>query len=140
MLQPFSVTTEEIEIKPEGQETPLKVTVVKTAGELNIEDCNTFHETFDSILEPETPDESQTEEPKKIIVDLTECPHVVSRGFAQILVALAKTTTRGGDICVVGLQPGVKGAFRQIGMDDVVRDFQDIEDARKNWNAFKQPR
>ncbi|MFQ5808736.1 MAG: STAS domain-containing protein [Armatimonadota bacterium] len=58
---------------------------------------------------------------RHVLVDLTDTTMVVNRAFGQMLVALSRLRTRGGDLRVAGAQGSVLRAARTVGLHDILQ-------------------
>lgn len=68
--------------------------------------------------------------PKKLILDLARVPYMDSSAIAVLVEALQKLRKSGGKICLVGLQPRVKGMLQIARLDSVFMLADSLEEAK----------
>jgi anti-anti-sigma factor len=66
---------------------------------------------------------------RKLVVDLSECEFIDSTFLGALVVSLKKVTAIGGDLRLVGFQPGVHSMFELTRMYRVFESFRSKEDA-----------
>lgn len=69
----------------------------------------------------------------KIVVDLSECEFIDSTFLGALVVSLKKVTGLGGDLRLVGFQPGVHSMFELTRMYRVFESFKTKEEAIKSF-------
>ena len=67
------------------------------------------------------------------MLDLTRASYVVSRGFGQILVALARLRTRNGDLRAAGATGAVWSAASTVGLDNIIKFYPNVDEAVKSF-------
>ncbi|MBM3500688.1 MAG: STAS domain-containing protein [Armatimonadetes bacterium] len=105
----------------EGSAEPL-VSVVAVSGEMDIgpSGVDRFHQVLDGLVEGGD---------RRIVLDLSQASYVVSRGFGQMLVALARLRTRDGDLRAAGAQGAVWAAASAVGLDNIIKFYGTVEEA-----------
>lgn len=71
---------------------------------------------------------------KNIVVDLSECEFIDSTFLGALVVSLKKVTAIGGDLRLVGFQPGVHSMFELTRMYRVFEAFKSREEAISSFN------
>ncbi|HVO73204.1 MAG TPA: STAS domain-containing protein [Ignavibacteriaceae bacterium] len=71
---------------------------------------------------------------KKLIVDLSVCEFIDSTFLGALVVSLKKITNLGGDLRLVGFQPGVHSMFELTRMNRVFDSYKSKEEAVKSFN------
>ncbi len=96
--------------------------VVKIVGEMEIGETGVdrLRQALDQIVE---------EGVCNVVADLSEATYIVSRGFGQMLVALARLRTRGGDLRVAGATGSVLRAADTVGLSNIMRFYPTVEAA-----------
>jgi anti-sigma B factor antagonist len=109
----------------EGAADP-KVSVVAVAGEMDIgpTGVDRFRQVLDGLVEAGE---------RRIVLDLSEAAYVVSRGFGQILVALARLRTRNGDLRAAGAKGAVWAAANAVGLDNIIKFYAGVDEALKSF-------
>jgi anti-anti-sigma factor len=102
------------------------VTVVEVRGEMDI--GPTGVDRFRQILDGEI-DAGNC----RLVLDLTEATYIVSRGFGQMLVALARVRTRRGDLRVAGARGAVWSAASAVGLDNIIKFYAGAGEALKSF-------
>lgn len=69
--------------------------------------------------------------PKKIILDLAQVPYMDSSAVAVLVEALQKIRKTGGKICLIGLQPRVRGLLEIARLDSIFILAENEEEAKK---------
>ncbi|HVT89937.1 MAG TPA: STAS domain-containing protein [Tepidisphaeraceae bacterium] len=69
--------------------------------------------------------------PKKVILDLSQVPYMDSSAVAVLVEALQKMRKAGGKICLVALQPRVKGLLEIARLDSIFIICNDEQEAIK---------
>ena len=64
-----------------------------------------------------------------VVLDLSQMTYIVSRGFGQMLVALARLRTRRGDLRVAGAKGSVWTAATTVGLDNIMQFHPTTEEA-----------
>jgi anti-sigma B factor antagonist len=102
------------------------VTVVELAGEMDIghSGVDRFRQILDGLIDAGT---------RHIVLDLTRASYVVSRGFGQILVALARLRTRNGDLRAAGATGAVWSAASTVGLDNIIKFYPNVDEAVKSF-------
>jgi anti-sigma B factor antagonist len=67
--------------------------------------------------------------PKKIILDLSQVPYMDSSAVAVLVESLQKMRKTGGKICLVALQPRVKGLLEIARLDSIFLLCKDEQEA-----------
>ena len=109
----------------EGVTDPL-VSVVAVSGEMDIgpTGVDRFHQVLDGLVEAGE---------RHIVLDLSEASYVVSRGFGQMLVALARLRTRDGDLRAAGAKGAVWAAASAVGLDNIVKFYATVDEALQSF-------
>jgi anti-sigma B factor antagonist len=102
------------------------VSVVAVAGEMDIGPLGVdrFHQVLDGLVEAGE---------RRIVLDLSQATYVVSRGFGQMLVALARLRTRDGDLRAAGAGGAVWAAASAVGLDNIIKFYATVEEALKSF-------
>ena len=66
---------------------------------------------------------------KNFIIDLTKCEFIDSTFLGSLVVSLKKTTSKGGDLRLIGFQPGVETMFELTRMYRVFDSFRTKKEA-----------
>lgn len=66
---------------------------------------------------------------KNIIVDLSDCEFIDSTFLGALVVSLKKVTALGGDLKLIGFQPGVHSMFELTRMYRVFESFKTRDEA-----------
>jgi anti-sigma B factor antagonist len=106
--------------------TDPEVTVVEVAGEMDIghSGVDRFRQILDGLVDAGA---------RRVVVDLSRASYVVSRGFGQILVALARLRTRNGDLRAAGAQGAVWSAASTVGLDNIIKFYPSVDDAVQSF-------
>ena len=98
------------------------VAIVRIVGEMDIGETGVdrLRVAFDRIVEDGV---------RNVVADLSEATYIVSRGFGQMLVALARLRTRGGDLRVAGARGAVLRAADTVGLNNIMRFYPTSETA-----------
>jgi anti-sigma B factor antagonist len=109
----------------EGLSNP-PVTVVEIAGDMDIGDhgVDRFRQILDGLIDSGA---------RHIVLDLSGASYIVSRGFGQILVALARLRTRGGDLRSAGAAGAVWSAASTVGLDNIIKFYPSVQEALKSF-------
>ncbi len=93
---------------------PTEVAVVRVIGDVDVGDqgVDQLRAALDELVESGA---------RYVLIDLTDTTFVVSRGFGQMLVALARLRTRGGDLRVAGASGSVLKAAQTVGLDAILQ-------------------
>jgi anti-anti-sigma factor len=110
----------DIAVRQAGAES--RVTVVTLEGEMDIgeEGVDRLRSVLDSVVEDGR---------RFVVLDLSKMTYIVSRGFGQMLVALARLRTRRGDLRVAGAKGSVWTAVTTVGLDNIVQFYPTTEEA-----------
>ncbi len=102
------------------------VTVVEISGEMDIghSGVDRFRQILDGLVEGGA---------QHIVLDLTRASYIVSRGFGQILVALARLRTRNGDLRAAGAAGAVWSAASTVGLDNIIKFYPSVDEAVKSF-------
>ncbi len=102
------------------------VTVVDLVGEMDIGHAGVdrFRQILDGLIDAGV---------LRIVLDLSKASYVVSRGFGQMLVALARLRTRNGDLRAAGATGTVWAAANTVGLDNIVKFYQTVDEAVKSF-------
>ncbi len=102
------------------------VTVVEISGEMDIghSGVDRFRQILDGLVEGGA---------RHIVLDLSKAGYIVSRGFGQILVALARLRTRNGDLRAAGAGGAVWSAASTVGLDNIIKFYPTVDDAVKSF-------
>lgn len=102
------------------------VTVVALSGEMDIgpTGVDRFHEVLDGLVESGE---------RRIVLDLERATYIVSRGFGQMLVALARLRTRDGDLRVAGARGAVWSAASTVGLDNIIKFYANVDEALQSF-------
>jgi len=65
---------------------------------------------------------------RNVLIDLTDTTAVVSRAFGQMLVALSRLRTRGGDLRLAGARGRVLKAAQTVGLNDILEVHRTAEE------------
>jgi anti-sigma B factor antagonist len=105
-----------------GRSSDPGVTLVKISGEMDIGEggVDELRDTLDQLVESGS---------RNVVLDLSEATFIVSRGFGQMLVALARLRTRRGDLRVAGARGSVWNSARTVGLDNIMRFYPDVDEA-----------
>jgi len=71
---------------------------------------------------------------KNVIVDLSQCEFIDSTFLGSLVVSLKKTTSNGGDLRLIGFQPGVETMFELTRMYRVFESFKTKEEAVNSFS------
>lgn len=71
---------------------------------------------------------------RKIVVDLSMCEFIDSSFLGALVVSLKKVTSLGGDLRLVGFQPGVHSMMELTRMHRVFESFPTKEAAISSFN------
>jgi len=98
------------------------IVVVKLSGEMDIgeEGVDRLRAALDAVVE---------EGIRFVVLDLTDMTYVVSRGFGQMLVALARLRTRSGDLRIAGAKGSVWTAASTVGLDNIIKFYETVDEA-----------
>ena len=98
------------------------VTVVEVSGEMDIgpTGVDRFREILDGLIDSGA---------RCVVLDLAGATYIVSRGFGQILVALARLRTRSGDLRAAGAAGAVWSAASAVGLDNIIKFYPDAGQA-----------
>lgn len=109
----------------EGLSDP-PVTVVEIAGDMDIGDhgVDRFRQILDGLIDSGD---------RHIVLDLARASYIVSRGFGQILVALARLRTRSGDLRAAGATGAVWSAASTVGLDNIIKFYPTVEEALRSF-------
>jgi anti-sigma B factor antagonist len=109
----------------EGLADP-KVTVVEVSGEMDIgpTGVDRFHEILDGLVDAGE---------RRIVLDLSSATYIVSRGFGQMLVALARLRTRSGDLRAAGAKGAVWAAASAVGLDNIIKFYATVDEALQSF-------
>jgi len=109
----------------EGSSDP-DVTVVELSGEMDIgpTGVDRFHQVLDGLVEASA---------RRIVVDLAQASYIVSRGFGQMLVALARLRTRDGDLRAAGARGAVWAAASAVGLDNIIKFYATADEAVQSF-------
>jgi len=109
----------------EGSAEP-QVSVVAVSGEMDIGPLGVdrFHQVLDGLVEAGE---------RRVVLDLSHAAYVVSRGFGQMLVALARLRTRDGDLRVAGAGGAVWAAASAVGLDNIIKFYASVEEALESF-------
>lgn len=109
----------------EGLDNP-PVTVVALSGEMDIgpTGVDRFHQVLDGLVESGE---------RRIVVDVENATYIVSRGFGQMLVALARLRTRNGDLRVAGARGSVWAAASTVGLDNIIKFYATVDEALQSF-------
>ena len=120
----------EITTKADG-----RVVVVRISGEVDVGPAgvDSLRTVVEGIID--SSGEGSDHDPK-IALDLSKTTYVVSRGFGQILVALARCRTRDGDLVVFGCQGQVWATASAVGLDHIIKFFPDETSAIARFNEY----
>lgn len=110
----------EIAVREADGET--RIPVVECKGEMDIgeEGVDRLRVVLDTLVE---------QGHRQVVLDLSEMTYIVSRGFGQMLVALARLRTRRGDLRVAGAKGSVWTAATTVGLDSILKFFPTVEEA-----------
>jgi anti-sigma B factor antagonist len=111
-----------VEIAVHDADTDPKVAVVACRGEMDIgeDGVDRLRTALDDLVD---------QGKRRVVLDLSEMTYIVSRGFGQMLVALARLRTRRGDLRVAGARGSVWTAATTVGLDNIMKFFPTVEDA-----------
>ena len=100
---------------------PAGVAVVRVIGELAASDhqVDRLRVALDELVASSV---------RNVVIDLTDTTAVVSRAFGQMLVALSRLRTRGGDLRVAGARGSVLKAAYTVGLQDILQLHHSIEE------------
>jgi len=103
-----------------------QVALVELAGEMDIGPAGVdrFRQILDGLVESGE---------RRIVLDLSDASYIVSRGFGQILVALARLRTRNGDLRVAGARGAVWSAASAVGLDNIIKFYASVEEALESF-------
>jgi anti-sigma B factor antagonist len=109
----------------EGLADP-KVTVVEVSGDMDIgpTGVDRFHEILDGLVDAGE---------RRIVLDLSSATYIVSRGFGQMLVALARLRTRSGDLRAAGAKGAVWAAASAVGLDNIIKFYATADEALRSF-------
>ena len=109
----------------EGMADP-SVSIVELAGEMDIGPMGVdrFRQILDGLVEGGE---------HRIVLDLSQASYIVSRGFGQILVALARLRTRSGDLRAAGAKGAVWAAASAVGLDNIIKFYATVEEALQSF-------
>ena len=109
----------------EGSADP-KVSVVAVSGEMDIGPTGVerFHQVLDGLVDAGE---------RRIVLDVSHAAYVVSRGFGQMLVTLARLRTRNGDLRIAGAQGAVWSAASAVGLDNIIKFYATVEEALQSF-------
>ena len=71
---------------------------------------------------------------KDVIIDLSQCEFIDSTFLGSLVVSLKKTTSKGGDLRLIGFQPGVETMFELTRMYRVFESFKTKEEAINSFS------
>jgi anti-anti-sigma factor len=71
---------------------------------------------------------------QKIIIDLSQCEFIDSTFLGSLVVSLKKATSKGGDLRLIGFQPGVETMFELTRMHRVFESFKTKEEAVNSYS------
>jgi anti-anti-sigma factor len=102
------------------------VTIIELAGEMDIGHAGVerFRQILDGLVDSGV---------RRIVLDLAKASYVVSRGFGQMLVALARLRTRNGDLRAAGATGAVWSAASTVGLDNIVKFYPTVDEAVKSF-------
>jgi anti-anti-sigma factor len=72
---------------------------------------------------------------RKIVVDLSQCEFIDSTFLGALVVSLKRVTALGGDLRLVGFQPGVHLMIQQTNMYRVFDTFTTREEAVSSFDS-----
>lgn len=103
-------------------DTPQGVAIVQFSGEMDIGELGVdqLRQAFDELVDGGV---------RNVVLDLSEATYIVSRGFGQMLVALARLRTRGGDLRIAGAHGSVLAAADMVGLNSIIRFYPTREEA-----------
>lgn len=70
----------------------------------------------------------------QLVADFSSVDYTSSAGLRVLLGAIKETRTKGGDICLVNIQPDVKKVLELSGFTRILKVFPDIDSAVNNFN------
>jgi len=117
-----------MELKVTRPEAAGGVTIVEVSGEMDIGEAGVdrLRQAFDELVESGQ---------RNVVLDLSEADYIVSRGFGQMLVALARLRTRGGDLRLAGAHGSVLAAAEMVGLDAIMRFYPSRAEAVHSFRA-----
>lgn len=103
-------------------------TTLRIKGEMDIGEggVDALREALDRIIE---------EGARQVVIDLSDASYIISRGFGQMLVALARLRTRQGDLRIAGARGSVWTAARTVGLDNIIRFYPTLDEAVSSFRT-----
>ncbi len=71
---------------------------------------------------------------KNVIVDLSQCEFIDSTFLGSLVVSLKKTTSKGGDLRLIGFRPDVETMFELTRLYRVFESFKTKEEAINSFS------
>ena len=78
------------------------------------------------------------ENPANMVVNFADVDFMVTRVINILLVALKRIRARGGEVCLVGMNPNIRRVFNLMRLTEVFRIFQTEEQALANLENKNQ--
>jgi len=102
------------------------VTVVEISGDMDIghSGVDRFRQILDGLIDGGA---------RHIVLDLSKASYIVSRGFGQVLVALARLRTRSGDLRAAGATGAVWSAASTVGLDNIIKFYPTVDQAVRSF-------
>ena len=71
----------------------------------------------------------------RILIDLTGVDFMSSAGLRAILAGIKETREKGGDLRLVGAQPGIEKVLKISGFDSLLKSYPDLDQALADYSA-----
>ena len=84
---------------------------------------------FSPELRTEILDLLNRQKPRRLVVDLSLVPYIDSSALAVLVEALKRILKVGGKVCLVGLQPRVKGLLEIARLSSIFTICVSVEEA-----------
>ena len=78
------------------------------------------------------------EDPANMVVNFADVDFMVTRVINILLVALKRIRGRGGEVCLVGMNPNIRRVFNLMRLTEVFRIFQTEEQALAELKSQNQ--
>ncbi len=104
---------------PEG-----RICIVEVRGVLDAESADDLEKALTTIIEKGL---------WRVIVDLSGVNYISSAGWGIFTGQIKEVRSRGGDIKLAAMQPGVQEVFQLLELDYFIQSFDTVEEAEKRF-------
>ncbi|MHC4199546.1 MAG: anti-sigma factor antagonist, partial [Planctomycetota bacterium] len=122
--EPFTVTIDEtVSLAPGGVG---RIGIVKVDGSLDAHTVDKFESDVSGAIGRGL---------SCIVLDLTECRYIASRGIGAIMTVARRAEKAHGKLVLAGVRRSVKTVFDTMGLDAVLVVAETVEDARRMFES-----